>query len=219
MSKHVYREKGIKLSSTVIYRFYRKKNLIRKPQKRYPWYSTMKERLIILKPGQGVQLDIKYVYEIGVRQYQFSVFDPYTCKYFLKRFNTKHSVNASQTHKAAEEFFGFKILSAQTDNGSEFRGDYHQWLVIKGIPHYFIPKKSPWWNSQVERTHRTVDEEYYHNPYRVWKSVYEWLHYYNFERIHLSIGNITPQERLEQYQFQQIFTPQYVLLPAKCVTM
>lgn len=219
MSAHVYREKRVKISSTIIYRFYLKKKLIRKPQKRMPWYTPMKKALTIRKPGEGVQLDIKYVYESGVRKYQFSVFDPFTCKYSFKIFATKHSQNARLTFRSAEKYFGFKIISVQTDNGSEFRGDFHDWLTLVNIPHYFIPRKSPWWNSQVERIHRTVDEEYYHNPYRVWKTVYEWLNYYNFERIHLTAGNITPQEKLEQYQFQQIFTPQYILLPAKCVTM
>jgi len=219
MSAHVYREKRVRISPTIIYRFYKKKKLIRRPQKKLPWYEPMTEKLIIEKPGEGVQLDIKYVYEEKVRKYQFSVFDPYTCKYFFKVFDTKHSKNAISAHKLAEKYLGFKITSVQTDNGSEFRGDYHRWLTLIEIPHYFVPKKSPWWNSQVERVHRTIDEEYYHNPYRIWKTACEWLDYYNNERIHMTIGNITPQEKLKQYQSQQIFTPQYCLLSARCVTM
>ncbi len=82
-------------------------------------------------------------------------------------------------------------------NGSEFRGCFHDWLSKKNIPHYFIPKSSPYWNSKVERVYRTIDDEYYHNPFRVWKTPYEWLQYYNFERIHLSLNGLTPQEKLE----------------------
>ncbi len=95
----------------------------------------------------------------------------------------------------AEKYFGFKISSVQTDNGSEFRGVFHYWLEKKNTPHYFIPKGSPYWNGKVERVHRTIDEEYYHNPYRIWKTPYEWLYYYNFERIHLSLNGLTPQEK------------------------
>jgi len=36
-----------------------------------------------------------------------------------------------------------------------------QWLDKRNIPHFFIPKKSPWWNGYVEEIHRTIDEEFY----------------------------------------------------------
>lgn len=186
----------LSISSTIIYRYFKKKRLIRKPQKKHPWYQTMTERLIITRPGQGVQLDIKYVYEGGKRRYQFSVFDPYTELYHFTILETKHSANAVIAFQNAEQYFGFKIISVQTDNGSEFRGDFHDWLTDHNLPHYFIPKKSPWWNGKVERVHKTIDEEYYHNPFRVWKSAQEWLQYYNEERIHLSINGLTPRQKL-----------------------
>lgn len=195
MKMFVKRELGVDVSTTIIYRFYKKKMLIRKPQKKLPWYDPMKERLIITRQGEGVQIDVKYVYEGGMRRYQFSVFDPYTELYHFTIFETKHSVNAITAFKNAEKYFGFKILSIQTDNGSEFRGDFHVWLTGQNIPHYFIPKKSPYWNAQVERVHKTIDDEYYHNPHRIWRSVYEWLEYYNTERIHLTLKGLTPREK------------------------
>lgn len=197
MKMLVKRELGIDISTTIIYRYYQRKHLIRKPQRKLPWYKPMKQALNIKKPGEGVQMDIKYVYEDGMREYQFSVFDPYTKKYYFSVFPTKESKNAVAVFKQAEKYFRFKILSVQTDNGSEFRGNFHIWLTKHNIPHYFIPKKSPWWNGNVERVHRTIDDEYYQNPYRVWKTAYEWLDFYNFKRIHLSINGLTPQEKLE----------------------
>ncbi|NCU42206.1 MAG: hypothetical protein EOM19_05840 [Candidatus Moranbacteria bacterium] len=89
MKMHVERELGIILSTTIIYRFYKRKKLIRKPQRKYSWYSPMKEKLVITKPGEGIQLDVKYVYEKGRRMYQFSVFDPYTEKFILQYFLPK----------------------------------------------------------------------------------------------------------------------------------
>lgn len=198
MSMLVEKELGLYVSPSLIYRFYRKKKLIRKPQKRIPWYQPIKERVKIAKPGEGVQVDVKYVYgKKGIRRYQFSVLDVFTKKYFFAVFNTKESKNAIKTHKRAEKYFGFKINSVQSDNGSEFRGKYHNWLTRKRITHYFIPKSSPNWNPHVERIHKTIDDEFYQNPYRVWKTPYQWLRYYNFERIHLSLDGLTPQEKLE----------------------
>jgi hypothetical protein len=193
----VKQELGINISTTIIYRYFKKKHLIRKPQKRLPWYQPMSEHLTIAKPGQGVQMDVKYVYDDNIRKYQFSALDPYTKKYYFSIFSTKESINAIAVFQLAQKYFGFKILSVQTDNGGEFRGCFHDWLTKQNRPHYFIPKKSPWWNANVERIHRTVDDEYYLNPYRQWNSVYEWLEYYNFKRIHLTLNGLTPQQKLE----------------------
>ena len=197
MSLLIRKELGMKLSSTIIYRYYRRKHLIRKPQKKLLWYQPMKQALTIEKQGQGVQLDVKYVYELGMRKFQFSVFDPFTKKYYFKIFSTKESKNAITVFLLAKKYLKFDIVSVQTDNGGEFRGFFHDWLTKKNIPHYFIPKRSPYWNANVERVHRTIDEEYYHNPLRIWKTPYEWLHYYNFQRIHLTLNGLTPQEKLE----------------------
>lgn len=194
MKMRVKQQLGIDLSTSLIYRFYRRKRLIRKPQKKLPWYEPLKYALTISKPGQGAQMDVKYVYEEGKRKYQFSVLDPHTERYYFRIFNTKHSINAVTVFQEAEIIFGFKIISVQTDNGSEFRGEFHGWLTQRQTPHYFIPKRSPYWNGKVERVHRTIDDEYYHNPHRIWKTPYEWLAYYNFERIHLTLKDLTPHQ-------------------------
>lgn len=198
MKQYLKKFYGLSLSPTIIYRYYKRKHLIRKPQRKQPWYEPLKYALTIEKPGQGVQMDVKYVYENGVRKYQFSCLDPFTKKHHFTVFATKESQNAIDAFKATEKYFGFKIFSIQTDNGSEFRGCFHDWLIKRNTPHYFIPKKSPYWNANVERVHRTIDDEYYQNPLRAWKNVYEWLNYYNFERIHLSLNGLTPQEKYLQ---------------------
>lgn len=194
MKIHLKRKLNMELSTGLIYRFYKRRGLIRKPQRKMPWYKPLESPLIITKPGEGVQMDVKYVYHKGMRKYQFSALDPYTEKYYFGIFDTKHSRNAVRNFMEAEAYFGFMILSVQTDNGSECRGEFHDWLTKCGTPHYFIPKKSPYWNGKVERAHRTIDDEFYQNPYRQWKTPHEWLSYYNFERIHLSLNGMTPQE-------------------------
>jgi len=194
----VKKELSLDISTTIIYRYYKKRKLIRRPQRKLPWYQPMKEKITVTKPGEAVQMDVKYVYPYGKREYQFSVFDPFTKKYYFNIYSSKESKNAINVFKRAEKYFGFRILSIQTDNGSEFRGCFHRWLTRKKLQHYFIPKKSPWWNANVERVHKTIDDEFYQNPYRTWNTPYEWLDYYNFKRIHLSINGLTPHEKLLQ---------------------
>jgi transposase InsO family protein len=191
----VKKELGLSVSTTVIYRLYVRQRLIRRPQKKSVWYAPLKYRLVITKPGEGVQMDVKYVYPQGRRKYQFSVLDPYTGKYFFLVFERRFSIHAVTTLKRAERYFRFSILSVQTDNGSEFRGEFHGWCQKTKRDHFFIPKKSPWWNGKVERVHRSMDDEYYQNPLRVWKSPEAWLHFYNFERLHLGLKGLTPHEK------------------------
>ena len=197
MKRYLKKKLGLQVSTTIIYRFYLKAKLISKPQRRLPWYQPMKQKLTVNKPGEGVQMDVKYVYKDSKRHYQFSVFDPYTMLYYFMICDTKESKNSIVAFTEAEKYFGFKIISVQTDNGSEARGEFHTWLTKKQIPHYFIPKKSPWWNCNVERVHKTIDDEYYHNPFRIWTTPYQWLEYYNTERLHQSLGGLTPREKVE----------------------
>ena len=192
------RKFGLTASTTIIYRFYKRRGLIRRPQRKLGWHAPLKEPLTITRPGEGIQLDVKYVYPKGRREYQFTVLDPFTEKCFAEIFPTRESKNAALVIERAALYFGFSIRSVQTDNGSEFRGDFHLWCEKRGIPHFFIPKKSPYWNGKVERVHRTVDEEFYQNPLRVWRTLHEWLTYYNTERLHETLGGITPQEKVDQ---------------------
>lgn len=199
MKLEIARVFNIAVSTTILFRLYRRKGLIRKPQRKLGWHAPLTEPLVITKPGDGVQLDVKYVYEGSMRHYQFSVLDSYTELHYLHVFATRESRHATIAIEEAERYFGFPIVSVQTDNGSEFRGDFHAWCEGRNLPHFFIPKKSPWWDGKVERVHRTIDDEYYQNPQRSWRSREEWLTYYNTERIHLSLGGITPREKADQY--------------------
>ncbi len=55
--------------------------------------------------------------------------------------------------------FEFKIKKIQTDNGSEFLGEFHKYLEDIGIEHYYSYPRSPKTNAYVERLIRTIEEE------------------------------------------------------------
>jgi hypothetical protein len=201
MSLLVQRKFGILISTTAIYKFYKKKKLIRRPQKKLAWYKPIKEAVIPKAPGEVVQSDAKYIWEDGVRKYQRTFVDIYTGMHFAV---VRASMEAQDTISAfleIESLFPFKILGVQNDNGSENRGVFHQFLGERGIAHYFIPKSSPTWDGAVERAHGVIDQEYYLNPTRPWKSLPEYLQWYNYERIHLGkyLNGMIPIEKFEQY--------------------
>lgn len=197
----VQRKFDINISTTAIYKFYKKKNIIFRPQKRLPWYQPIKEYVIPKAPGEVVQMDAKYIWEDNTRKYQRTFIDIYTGMQFASVTSTMTAEDTINAFLEAEVNFPFKITGIQTDNGSENRGDFHQLLGRIGIAHYFIPKSSPNWDGAVERAHGVIDQEYYLNPRRTWKTLEEYLHFYNYERIHLGkyLNGMIPVEKLNYY--------------------
>ncbi len=92
------------VSTTIISRFYKRRGLIRRPQRKLGWHAPLKEPLTIVRPGEGVQLDVKYVYPKGRREYQFTVLDPFTEKCYAEIFPTRESKNAALAIERAARY-------------------------------------------------------------------------------------------------------------------
>jgi transposase InsO family protein len=201
MKLAVKRRFGVIISTTAIYKFYKKKGLIRRKQKKLAWYTPIKEAVIPKQPGDVVQMDAKYVWEDNTRKYQRTFIDIYTGFQHAVIYETMEARDTIFAFLEAEKVFSFPILGIQSDNGSENRGDFHQFLGQRGIIHYFIPKSSPTWDGAVERAHGVIDQEYYLNTTRPWKTLPEYLQWYNYERIHLGkyLNGMIPVEKLQKY--------------------
>jgi len=194
----IHRTFGVSVSSTIVYRFLKRRGLIRKPQKKLPWYQPLKNPIIPTQAGALVQIDIKYVWRGGKRKYQRTFLDVYTGIPFAHISESKDDDTTIQAFLQAERYFPFPLTGVQTDNGGEFRGDFHRYLKTHGIHHFFIPKSSPQRNGSVERFHRTIDEEFYRNPNKeAFPTLASYLHWYRYERISLShrLYGLTPQEK------------------------
>lgn len=195
MSIYVKEELGIEVSPSAIYKFYKKRRLIRKPQKKQNWYTPMKEPYYARKPGENVQLDVKYVPGPDrTWRYQFRFIDTATNMQYATDMQKKSAHSAIYALSSAVRFFPFEIIGVQTDNGGEFRGVFHTFVQKRGIEHRYIPKRSAPWNGKVERANRSVDDEYYLNNTRPWKTLHEYTHWYNHKRPHLGKGmnGLTP---------------------------
>jgi transposase len=194
----VKKELDISISTTAIYKYYKNKRLIRKPQKKLQWYTPLKKQYNAEYPGENVQLDVKYVPgEDEMWEYQFRFIDTVTnIQYFINMQNLE-SKTTIKAFKKAQKYFPCTITGIQTDNGSEFRGNFHKYLVKNKIIHRYIPKKSAPWNGKVERANRSVDDEYYLNTTKPWKSLNAYNKWYNYDRIHVGKGmnGMTPYEK------------------------
>lgn len=202
MQLYLRAQHGVTVSTTILYRYFKKKQLIRKPQRKQTWYTPMTTPFHAAVPGENVQLDVKYVPGgEGLWNYQYRFCDVFTGIQCAFDFFAKTSLVTIQAFKKAERALPFPVHGIQTDNGGEFRGLFAVYLHHRGIPHRFIPKRSAPWNGKVERANRSVDDEYYLNPTRPWKTLGQYTHWYNHERPHLGYGmnGMTPYEKLQQY--------------------
>lgn len=198
MQKYLKENHNLDVSKTVIYRFYRRRHLIKKPQRKLPWYKPMKQPYLSLKPGENVQFDVKYVPSIkGKWNYQFRLMDTFTNMQFAIDLSEKTSRSTIYAFKKAVQYFPFTITGIQTDNGGEFRGLFAIYLKSLNIPQRFIPKRSAPWNGKVERANRSVDDEYYLNEHKPWKNIREYTDWYNYERYHDGKGMnlLTPYQK------------------------
>lgn len=189
---------GLKITANVIYRYYKKRHLIRKPQKKQPWYTPLKEPYYARIPGENVQIDVKYVPAKDLSwSYQFRFLDTVTNLQYAVEAKSKDAFSTIWAFRQAKNSFPFVITGVQTDNGSEFRGVFHKYLINKNIIHRYIPKRSAPWNGKVERANRSIDDEYYLNPTKPWHKLSGYTHWYNHERPHEGRGmnGLTPYEK------------------------
>jgi len=198
MRLHLRDHEHVDISTTAIYKFMKKKRLIRKPQKKLQWYTPMLKRFDTDKPGENVQLDVKYVPDgFGYWKYQYRFIDAASDMQYAVESYVRDARSTIKAFHGAERKLPFKITGIQTDNGGEFRGAFHDYLVHRGIVHRFIPKKSAPWNGKVERANRSVDDEFYLNMTRPWRTLGQYVHWYNHERYHLGkvLTGLTPYQK------------------------
>lgn len=198
MKAFLEKKHKIKVTANIIYRYYKRRHLIRKPLKKQPWYTPLKEPYFARTAGENVQLDIKYVPGQDLSwSYQFRFLDTVTNMQYAVEAKSKDAFSTIWAFGQAKRCFPFAITGVQTDNGSEFRGVFHKYLVNKNIIHRYIPKRSAPWNGKVERANRSIDDEYYLNTERPWNKLSSYTHWYNHERPHLGKGmnGLTPYEK------------------------
>ncbi len=189
---------NLHVSKISIYKYFKKRRLIRKPQKKQPWYTPLRKPYVATVPGENVQLDVKYVPGTDLSwRYQYRFIDTVTNLQYAIEANSKDAWSTIWAFQQARKSFPFTITGIQTDNGSEFRGVFHRFLLNKHIPHRYIPKRSAPWNGKVERANRSIDDEYYLNPNRPWNNLRAYTKWYNCERPHLGKGmyGLTPMEK------------------------
>ena len=208
IARYLEIEKGIKVSPSTVYRVLKQTKLIEriknkrieKKNKKRANKKRIRKGLKATFPGEVVQIDVKHLPQKGATYYQFTAIDKYTRLSYAKVYTTKSSRKAKEFLEEAREYFGFEIKKVQTDNGSEFLGEFDRYLKEEGIQHYFSYPKSPKTNSNVERLIRSIEEELWliegteYTIDELNRKLRRYLRIYNFIRPHYGLGLRTPAE-------------------------
>lgn len=153
------------------------------------------------KPEAGGYLEMDTIETIitGIRRYTITAIDVKLKLVYAQTFTTKHSRNALVVFKTIVSMLPVKLSAVQTDNGSEFEGDFEKYCKQNKIKHKWTYPNSPKINGVIERFNRSIQEEWL-NAYQdemlditlINKRIKEYLYFYHHDRIHESLDDQTP---------------------------
>jgi len=187
---------GILVSLSSVKRTLERHGLIRKrsPWKRWHWTLPRPE---IVKPGDLIQIDTIHLGPTNLaRLYVYALVDVFSRWAHAKvslRINTLKSLWFVK-EAVGDSPFPFQML--QSDHGSEFSSWFTEQVGVLGLAHRHSRVRKPSDNGHVERFIRTLQEECLNSipqTFRAYRrAIPAYLHYYNHERLHLSLQLKTP---------------------------
>ncbi len=217
LDDYCLKEKITSISESTIGKVIKRYNFYPKSRRIYhnPSHSHSKARLSYKtkvkrspKPaGYGyVEVDTVVRFIHGIKLYVLNAVDvnlKFQFSYGYMRLNSKNSTDFLKRLELVYPIIN-GIHSVQTDNGLEFMGEFDDYLGRKQIKHLFIYPRCPKINAYVERANRTLIEEFIEgNEHLVLDDIHDfncalvdYLVWYNTERVHKSLGNVSPINNL-----------------------
>ena len=210
------REKGYSRSYKVM--LHKLKTLLKDCEKEKRKGRKNKEYQRAEFPGQKVQVDVKYVpgYCVadGKKYYQYTAVDECT-RYTFREMYDEHSTYSSFDFlKKLIDYFPFRIIEIQTDNGTEWTAAlltndltkktlFEKGLVENEIKYHRIRVATPRHNGKVERQHR-IDEQRFYSKMRMYNLAdgRAQLRRYNLKSnsyVKICLGFRSPNEVLNDY--------------------
>ena len=184
---------------------YREKPMVRRPKVRR-------------KEKQGLELDTVVRFIDGIKRYILTAVDVEKKFAFAGAYTTHSSASASDFLGKLIEVCPFPVTELQTDNGSEFALRFEEACTALSLTHFHTYPRSPKMNGTVERFNRTISEDFImlnrpllrDDVHAFNEKLVEWLLWYNTERPHQSLGQVTPMagilSGLEARECQMLWT-------------
>lgn len=209
-------KQGIKIHERTIGKILKTECVVRKYRVKKIKYKYIKATL---KPGELVEIDVKYVPGTiaGRRYFQYTAIDCASRWRYLNAYDEQTSDHSVRFLKEVIETFTYEIKAIKTDNGSIFTNYYlgtnkRSDLLVKTmhgldvfcqkqkIKHFLIDPGKPSQNGKVERSHREDQEKFYEqHKFTSFKDLQKkmkiWNDYYN-NLEHCGLNGKTPNEVL-----------------------
>jgi transposase InsO family protein/transposase-like protein len=115
----------------------------------------------------------------------------------MKETDVEDTINAAMLKSNLKINEKPKLLS---DNGSCYiAGDFKKYTAEQEIKHIRGRVRHPHTQGKIERYHRSMKNviklDVYHSPMQLKNALQKFVHYYNYERYHESINNVTPAQK------------------------
>ena len=165
------------------------------------------------EPGY-IEIDTITKFIQGIKRYILNAIDISGKFQFAYAFKSSSSRNTVAFFKKLETVYPYEtkihtvgIHTVQTDNGPEFQGSLGEYLKKRNIKHFFIYPRCPRINGYIERANRTLQEEFIDSHLNLLledidefnRRLMDYLVWYNTERPHSSLNNLTPIDFLLKY--------------------
>lgn len=200
------RNEGLDISFSSVRRVIAKHHLqrVRLYGKKY-WRKNNPKRPVSKHPGDLVEVDTVYLTNNfgGKDLFITNIIDVCTRATYSVVAYQYGQLSTAKAVLRAQEYMGIKFRMVQCDNGREF-GHYFEQIIKKhGIAVRHTRVRRPNDNAHIERFNRTMRDELI-GPYTgkslqdVAKSIKDYLIYYNYARIHTTLG-MTPMQVLQRF--------------------
>lgn len=207
---------GIQIHERTIGKILKAEGLVRKYHVKKTKYKYLKA---VLKPGELIEIDVKYVPGriAGKRYFQYTAIDVASRWRHLAVYDEQTTNHSVRFLKEVIARFPYPIRAIKTDNGSIFTNYYlgtnkRSDMTVKtlhaldrfcakyNIVHYLIDPGKPAQNGTVERSHRSDQESFYDRTKpRSFKDLQKKLRQWNIEYNdleHCGLNGKTPNEAL-----------------------
>lgn len=168
--------------------------------------------LVVARPGQLIEVDVKHLPALGPKRYAFVAIDRVT------RQTTIHVASYISGHQATlawqKAIARFKVSpqAVLSDHGGENLGAFQTLLKDQGIPQYFARPHTPKDKPYVERMIGTLERECIQwgglavDIQHQQELIDRWLTKYHTYRPHQALGYLTPDEYYAKVQAAQVST-------------
>lgn len=215
---------GLIINHKKVYRLCRELDiLLPQRQTRPARPRRLAQREIVSGPNQLWQMDLKYGYIEGTKQFFFQlslidVFDRMVIDYHLGLSCTaadacrvlKNSLKSRGLTK------GIQLPRLRTDNGPQFIAKrFEETCLALGVVHERTPVKTPNLNAHIEAFHAILENECYRRHefqcfMHAYREITQYMEYYNRRRRHGSLGYMAPEEFYHAFLSNQVSARSFV---------